>query len=316
MLNDPKNNADTLPEELVILSRPEPMECGGTTASQLKNAPTEIQSTEMLLFSVRCSFYTVCRNEPMPDAPDHLYAYAAKCAKGTLVYFDARTRYALKPEEMPQKALLKEDLMPALAELTKELNLASRNGFHSFTHGLPQDFGGAIDIVYASGETIRTSDNQSPIISLQADAAIANFFRKALKGETIPGPKSADLQAVSYFDDHGDGGFNRATLTIQSDGTGALKKSSCYSFDQDPGKIYHSEKNFEKESVDEVLRIFDQCLFHAWEGLPEKSYKSHYKTLHFTMKDGSEFTVDDDRELPGALGGGLFKISLEINTKH
>lgn len=314
MLNDPKNNADTLPEELVILSRPEPMECGGTTASQLKNAPTEIQSTEMLLFSVRCSFYTVCRNEPMPDAPDHLYAFAAKGKRGTLVYLDTQNRYDPDRTAFPKKALLEEDLMPALTELTRELKLAARNGYHSFTHGLPQDFGGAIDIVYASGESIHVSDNQSPILSLTADAAIANFFRKALKGAVLQGPKGADLRSVIYCDDHGDGGFNRAALTIHEDGSGTVVTESRYAFDKDPEKIYRGEKPAEKESVDKVLRIFDQSLFHAWEGLPEKSYKSHYKTLRFVLKDGSDFTVDDDRELPGALGGGLFQISLILSN--
>lgn len=150
-----------------------PAICGGTDHSHDENAPAEIHSTDLLLFKIRTGngLSTHFLSEVQANV------YAAKTELGIFTYsFEPEPRYALLDANC--------DFLSRLDTLTKEQCLIQDNGQHSFTHGLPDDFGGAVDVRYASGEYISKSCNQSSVISIPADKAVEHRedseFRHAL----------------------------------------------------------------------------------------------------------------------------------------
>ena len=146
-----------------ILSQTKPPACGGTDATLDTKAPKEIQSNDLVYFDVFSAL-----NPPQQlwqnreETLGFIAAYAAKTPGGTFVFLKKSNGYRGKDNESSW-ALLKADLTPDLCELVRECNIAKNNGFHSRTHGLPENFGGDIDIRYGSGERISISNNQSPV---------------------------------------------------------------------------------------------------------------------------------------------------------
>ena len=63
-------------KDIVILSKPGPAECGGTTATLDKSAPKTIKSNDMVLFSVDCKLNTV--EAARENGISYVSAFAAK----------------------------------------------------------------------------------------------------------------------------------------------------------------------------------------------------------------------------------------------
>ena len=305
-----KKNRDDVPEGIVITSRTQPLTCGGTDAYIDTKAPKAITSEEMTLFDVTSAFRTLAIDGS--DRLDYVSAFAAPCAGGSFVFLETRM---LSNYDEPRRewALLKENIFPKLVALVREYELAKDNGRHSQTHGLPENFGGSVDIRYASGERISVSDNQSPVIAYDAGVAIAQAFAEALAGERAALPELSELTAIRFAEERENGGFTRATLTLNADGTGTNAKSSRY----DDPTVYESEKPVDAETVAAVRDNIARCGMLAWGGLPDSDYKrGPEKSLTFVFADGAEITVPDGKRLPWSIQGGFFNVELEMKTKH
>ena len=304
-----KRDEDT-DDGIVVIKRTQPCTCGGTDAYIDTKAPKEIASEEMTLFDVTSAFRTLVIDDS--ERLDYVSAFAARVGGGSFVFLETRW-YSDYNEPHCEWALLKEDIMPKLTALAREHGLAKNNGYHSQTHGLPEDFGGSVDIRYASGERISISDNQSPVIPYDFGVATAEAFAEALKGERAALPDLSALTAIRYAEEREDGGFTRATLTINPDGTGTNAKTSRY----DDPTVYESEKPVDAETVAAIRSSIERCGMLAWADLPESDYKSGpEKTLAFVFADGGVITVPGGKRLPDQLGGGFFNIELEMTTKH
>ena len=307
-----KKKSDPVPEtdpDIIILKSTRPLECGGTDAYQEKNAPKTITSDEMTLFDVSSAFTTLVVDAE--DRLDYVSAFAAPCAGGTFVLLEKRMLFSDNVSTC-EWALVKENVFPKLTALVRERDIARNNGYHSRTHGLPQDFGGSIDIRYASGEQISISDNQSPILGYDAGLEIAGIFGEALKGERVALPDVSALKAIRYAEERDNGGFTRATLTFAPDGTGVNAKASRY----DDPTVYESEKPVDAETVEAIRANIARTGIFAWASLPESGYKfGPAKTLTFVFDD-SEITVSGDRRVPMQIQNGFFNIELEMTTKH
>ena len=301
-----------LPEpdpDIIILKSTRPLECGGTDAYQQKNAPKTITSEEMTLFDATSSFNTLAVD--VDERLDYVSAFAAPCGEGTFIFLEKRMFYR-ESGGVREWALVKEDLLPKLTAFVREFDVARGNGYHSQTHGLPENFGGSIDIRYASGERISISDNQSPVLGYDAGVALAAIFEQALKGERVALPGVSELKAIRYSEERDGGGFTRATLTFAPDGTGVNAKSSRY----DDPTVYESEKPVDAETVAAIRANIDRCGMLAWANLPESDYKyGAEKTLTFVF-DAGETTVSGSKRLPSQIQGGFFNIELEMSTKH
>ena len=297
---------------VVILKKTGPFVCGGTDATLDKSAPKVIASREMTLFDVSCSFYGVVLPDGSREKPLHwFHAFAAPTGEGSFLFLKTSRRYS--DEYSSAWAYVKEDVFPALVDLVNDVDLAEKNGYHSTTHGLPQNFGGSVNVRYASGEAISFSDNQSPIMSISVANKIADLLEKAMEGEKIVLPDVKDLAEIRFTELRSGGGFTKATLTLNGDGAGVNKKQSRY----DDPKVYESEKPVDAATVAAIKSNISENGMLAWAGLPESGYfKTSEKSLTFVFKDGREITVGGAAALPGELGGGFFKIELELTAKN
>ena len=284
--------------------------CGGTDRSFDKNAPTTILSEDMILFNVSSVLPPVEDPDRRQSEPiDYVSAFAVPAGEGTFIFLETYSRYFSENNYKRCFACVKENLFPSLVVLTREQNLVSGNGRHSFTHGLPENFGGAIDIRYAGGEKISISSNQSPVVSRQTGERIAALFAGAMEGEKVELPDLAALSEIRFTEEKKNGGFTRAALSINDDGSGRMTRTRRFS---DP-KIYNEEKSFGADEITAVKQNISDCGMLAWSALPESSYPlGEHKSLTFIFKDGSEITVPNDRELPNQIHGGFFNIELEL----
>ena len=300
-------------EDVVILKQTRPNECGGTDATQRRSAPKEIVSTEMTRFSATSALPWKINAGPDENALGYVSAYAAPAAGGSFLYLVTADAYRRRDEKNSGWAFVKADVFPALVKLVNETGLARKNGYHSTTHGLPENFGGSVDIRYASGEQIDFSDNQAPILTTDTAMKIAALFTDARKGEKIPLPDVVALTEIRFAEERQDGGFTRAALTLAADGTATNKKTSCYT----APTVYESEKPVDAETVAAIKKTIADCAMLAWTDLPEHDFRiGGVKTLTFVFADGTEITVGGNKVLPAPLSGGFFTIELEMTTKH
>lgn len=293
-----------------ILRQSKPPACGGTDATLDTNAPKEISSGDMTLFQAESALpYRVNESSKL----GFVSAYAARTCGGTFLFLEKSDIPRRHAEKESSWALVKENIMPKLCGLVRECNLARNNGFHSKTHGLPENFGGQIDIRYGSGERISISNNQSPVLSYDEGVKIAELFTDAMSGEKTELPDLSSLISIVFEEKRKDGGFTNATLTFEPDGSGTNKKTSRY----DGPEIYESTKPVETEVMDNIKRGIAQSGILAWSGLPDSSYPfTGDKQLTFIFKNIDSITVKYGKILPGKIQGGFFNIELEMTTKH
>ena len=214
--------------------------CGGTDATQDTKAPKTISSEEMILFDATSALN---KGQVSPDNRNreslgYVSAFAASAGEGCFLFLETGECFNRLSEKTASWALVKEDIFPSLVKLVKECILAKDNGFHSETHGLPENFGGSVSIEYASGEKISFSNNQQPILSPNTGLCIKELFSEAMKGEIVSLPDVSDLCEIRFSENRKNGGFTEATLTLKPDVTGENAKKSKY----DGPEVYKSVK--------------------------------------------------------------------------
>ncbi|MBQ7595903.1 MAG: hypothetical protein IJU45_04475, partial [Clostridia bacterium] len=218
--------------ELAFIKQAKPFECGGTDAALDKTAPKQIDSEDMILFDATSSFAGMVSINLQEESPaerlGYVSAFAAPLPGGTFIFLEKSTGFNYGGERKRFLAPVKENVFPALVELVREFDFAKSNGFHSATYGLPENFGGSVNIRYASGEMISFSNNQSAVISPVAGQKIADIFTCAFNGEKISLPDVSQLKEIVYSEQRENGGFTKSVLTLNPDGTGTNKKSSRY----------------------------------------------------------------------------------------
>lgn len=309
MFNGDKKKKD---DGVIVLSSTKPYECGGKDATLDTKAPKTIKSNKMALFSVTSALnMTLCDGKPRNEALGFVSAFAAPCGEGTFLYLETSRSFARHDERDSAWALVAGDIFPTLVDIVNKFDLARENGYHSVTHGLPQNFGGSIDIRYDGGEKISVSDNQGPIISNAAAEAIKAAFDKVMSGEKVSLPSVDEIDKICY-DAERKTGFTRAKLTIRTDGTAVNEKEANYG-----ERTYKSVKDVGEKTVAEIKKIIARTGLLAWEHLPEKEYRiDGDKTLTFVLRGGGKITVRNDVVVPQEIGDGFFKIELEMATKH
>lgn len=294
---------------IIYLKRTKANVCGGTDATLDTAAPKKIDSDLIRVFFAE-SALGFSMGEGFGDRLTYVSAYAAPCDAGTILCLSSSYDNGRTVDF--SHVVIKEDVMTPLASLVKRLDLAKNNGYHSRTHGLPRNFGGEVRIEFEGGEKISYSNNQTPILKGEEGEAIYEFFKEAMSKETADLPEADGIASVTYYDKKADG-YTRASLTIRDDGTGVNVKESLFSDEDTP---YVSEKEVTAETVDFIKNTAKNSEMFAWRGLPENRYSRGEETLTFRFRDGKEITVDNKRDLPRQLGGGFFKIELELETKN
>ena len=297
---------------VIVLSAPAPQTCGGTYATQDTRAKKEIVSEDMIFFSVtsQLPWQSLSAENGAPSLR-YVSAFAAPCGDGEFLFLE--TASDRQKENTKRLACVKAGVFPALVRLVREKDLAKDNGFHSRTHGLPEDFGGSVDIRYASGENISFSDNQSPVIDAETGAEIVRIFSEAMGRTPLKLPDLSHLCGISFEETRENGGFTKAALTLLPDGGGIDRKQSRY----DEPKVYESEKPVDAFTVAQIKRTVEENRMLAWSGLPSGGFSTAgNKRLTFAFDDGTAVAVQDGRLLPDRLSHAFFEIELELTVKH
>lgn len=285
--------------------------CGGTTRRYDAGAPKTITSNNMILFDVHSRVRDYIDPADIPKGKKlitSIEAFAVKSKQGSLLRLCVnKDRYTRNTDEV-YAGHVKEDIFPKLTAMAKEENMAAENGRYSFTHGLPEDFGGSIRVKFMSGEYINVTCNQSPVITTNTADRIWNIFSKALEGEKVERPDVSEITKI-YFEELYKDGFRRVTLDITEDGCECFK-SAKYSADS---KLYESRTEFAKEELSKILDIVDKHDILTLEGLPREFTEiSGGKTLEFTLKNGRKIAVLSDFVVPRAIHDKLFKIEMAL----
>lgn len=317
MFNFFKNKNDGKRDDgIVILKQTRPNECGGTDATQDTKAPTNIKSDEMTLFDATSALgqnmLSNADGDPFSDLC-YLSAFAAPVENGTFMFLETASSRRRRGDIQTSWALVKENVFPSLVKLVNECDLAKNNGYHSTTHGLPENFGGSVYISYASGEKISFSNNQAPVLRIETAKKIAKLFDSLMNGEKVLLPSVDDIKAIKFLENRKDGGYTKATLTINEYGSAVNEKSMRF----DDPKVYESTKNVSVETVDAIKKYIVNNGVLANAGLPSQKFSSSSeKSLTFIFKDGKEIFVKGGCVLPNQIRNGFFNIELEMTTKH
>ena len=297
--------------EIGMIKGGDPEVCGGTVSSVDESAPKIIKSKDMILFNVSSALGSFTKQDRGEERLRFVSAFAAPAGEGTFLFLE--TGYSGSESNDLSVSLVKENVFPSLSALVTEYGLSRDNGCHFTTHGLPENFGGSIDIRYRSGERISVSDNQSPVLSCEAAEKTAELFKTALKGEKVALPDVSSLLAVRFEETRTGGGFTKAELTVRQDGTGTNEKSRCF----DPPKIYNSKKEVGTDTVNRIKDCITQNAIFAWSSLPDNGFRIEAdKKLTFVFEGGGEIEVPNRRLLPDRISRGFFDIELELTVKN
>ena len=293
---------------------PGPCVCGGRESARDPGAPQTIASDDMLFFSVTSALpFSSSPSSPEEERLRYVSAFAAPSGEGTFLFLERSDGFGRGKARKTAQALVKENLFPRLVRLVKDHDLAKGNGVHSTPHGLPENFGGSVDIRYAGGEKIDYSDNQSPVISLKAGKEIAKVFSNALKGEKVPLPDVSGLVGIEFSETREGGGYTKASLSILPDGSGIDKKTAKY----DGPEVFTGEKPVSPETLALIRETIVRCGLFAWAGLPEEDFFfGGEKELTFVFADRKKIAVGGNKRLPPQIGNGFFEIELEMTVKH
>ena len=293
--------------------------CGGLSENIDANAPKEIKSEDMTLFKIETAMQMIGvmispSGEIITPKPikhnwiNFISLYAAKTDGGAFMVVqatDGRDRHEFK------SGIVSADIFPTLVKLVNENNLAKNNGRHSFSYGLPQNFGGEIQIDYSSGESISISDNRSPMISKDLGSEFYELFTSTISESSVPLPDAETITEIR-FDSSRDEAYSHITLTDNGDGTCHYTRECRY---EDP-TVFNDEKTLSAELIEKFRRIAGNCSMLIWDKLPQSSYiPPEKKSLTFTLSDGKEYVVPNDRLLPNMISHAFFDIELELTSK-
>ena len=286
----------------------EPQMCGGTSQHTDNNAPKEILSDHMILFRAETSLQNLISLQPMQEECrlDYISAFAAKTDGGSFLLLQTRS---LADGDTFAKAYVKADIFPALVALVREAQLAQNNGRSSFTYGLPMNFGGSVNILYESGESIVYANNQSPVFGKDVAARIHTLFTEALQSEPALLPDAERITEVRLVQDNT---MSQVRMELRCDGE-SCHLTKVYQFEEPEPHVYESTVPLAvMETVRTIIR--DNALL-LWDQFPPCGFDLPIqKSLTFVFDDGSEITVHDDRMLPLQMSSVFFNIESALKA--
>ena len=137
------------------------------------NAPKTVESKEITGF--HCRFSLVSASDP-GALGNKIYTLDAVLENGAVTGSYTVSRYDAVKRSV--SAADGPGFMAELQALVERHDLARYNGRYYNVSGLPREFGSSLDVRYASGESIRASNNQSCFLSMEEMADLAELFER------------------------------------------------------------------------------------------------------------------------------------------
>lgn len=143
---------------------------GGVRHYVDESLPKEIQSTEITYFHCRfSSLDRVLADTPIAGQIFTLTATKESCTCEIRDRDNQITSQTFIPDA---------GFFTRLQDVVSHYDMARENGRHYKVSGLPPNFGIALEVQYASGEQIRTSDNQNCFLSNEAMEELVALFQQ------------------------------------------------------------------------------------------------------------------------------------------
>ncbi len=158
---------------LLFKKRHTPDEDGGVQKHIDRNASKSIACESIIAFD--CEFSTVAIADDI-SIEHGVYTLFARLKDGAV-----RGEYKMRSRNGEGEHFLFREshrFMRELQSIVKTYDFAKYNGIEYSVSGLPDMYGAKIHIVYASGERIDTSDNQSNFLPIEAMQALVEAFKR------------------------------------------------------------------------------------------------------------------------------------------
>lgn len=288
-----------------------PPVCGGTTRRTDANAPKEIHSDTMTLFRAKSALMPSMGETMPPEAARlrFLSAYAAATEDGAFVMLETRGD---EEKSRLSWAIVSAEIFPALVRAVNAAGLAAQNGRFSFTHGLPKNFGGEVEIDYASGEKLHYANNQSPVFSVAFASSLYRLFSDAIQASDTALPDASQITSVR-FDETSTDGFSQAELLPDENGDYTLTRR----FKFEEPEVFESTCTVSAAFMESIRDVAQQNAVLLWHRLPISSSPAlQEKALTFVLADGTEITVGNNRAVPQPLSSAFFAIELKLITEN
>ncbi|MBQ6893018.1 MAG: hypothetical protein IJN48_02325 [Clostridia bacterium] len=147
------------------------VEDGGIQKRLDRNAPKSIVSENIIAFD--CVFSTVALADDI-SIEHGIYTLSARLKDGAV-----RGEYKMRTRLGSGEQFLFRDshrFMRTLQDTVRTYDFAKFNGEEYYVSGLPDMYGAKIHVIYASGERIDASDNQSNFLPIEAMAELVKLF--------------------------------------------------------------------------------------------------------------------------------------------
>ena len=273
---------------------------GGITKYTDTNAPKVIESE--LIISFECELSTLADAED-DEYSGKNYKLYAKLRDGAVVakyeYYD-RMGNSISKEFRSSV-----EFMRRLYGIVSEYDLAQYNGCHYHVAGLPDMYGADIDIVFASGESIRASNNQENFLNRDAVRELVELFeeyaaRKDALQRKLFGGNKEQVESVESM-----------TLTLRG-----MRGGTVYKFDAESNHTelrYYCEKYSGEETILELERsiacdpqtmicLMNTCDVIKWNGFHGKHPKNVHDGIMFrfeaTVNEGQTILADGSENFP------------------
>jgi len=260
----------------------------------------------MRLFEVSTNFESLACTKKY----SYVYGYASRVDGGALVALILKGGNSTSTDATYVKtALVDEGVFAELQKIVEKYNFIKNNGNSHLINGLPQNFGGSMDIRYSTGDTISFCDNQSPIMGPDAGAEIADVISRYMTEKSIKPLDSKDIVSVRYREDN-DGGYSDYLL----EGNRLISESK-FSFGD--GKIFKNEKVVPADSLEKIRKMVDAGMLLNWKGLmeiPNPVFPNKKQQVIFTMKDGSRHSINSGMKGPGPANNSAFDIQMYLQN--
>lgn len=285
---------------------------GGASQRQDSRAPQTITSDDVTRFEIRSSFGALAD----PHTYDDINLYVYKLKTGSVAMFQARSKRD-SSKNVQETCWFAENILPSLHEWIVRFDLVRNNGYSYHVGGLPEGFGGSVNIRYANGEYISKSSNQSPVIGYSEAERFLDLLLGAKETCTpVQAPPAAGVTGVRFvsechFESKKDD--SRTVTTLTRDGRGCrLESDAVYGRQR-----FHKEADLAPDVFGKVEEIVDGSSLTLWDRLPEAKWgtldiQRYFVTL--TMKDGREISFDSSFRFASSLRSPLFELSLYLDS--
>lgn len=286
---------------------PMPEMCGGSVENRVAGLSETIKSDEIVSLGISCNFSIVIGEFKYRYVS--LYAVRMKDDK-TYIFF------TLDRNNESVYAITDFNILEKLQLLVREYNLSRNNGYSHYVNGLPDNFGGTININYASGERIYRSDNQSSVISPEATDKMAELFIEAASDRYCSANAVKGKLVDFDYNEYNSATDSRSVYHLKKDGNEYIlyRENRYPKFSEN---VYTKEVRVGRQVIEKLEGAFKRQWLNGFERFVAETDPKAFESivLTYVFDDGSRYTVNSDLKLPFYMSNLCFDIHMYLDDE-